>query len=402
MVRRREFCRFGVGCIAGLAGCVTSDAEPEPIDVSPGDWTHLRGNDRRTASNGGSSPPSLGGDRSATPQIPTDERNDFRGTADDDYAGLPTEVVGTRDAYYVGERSGRLWSVSTDDMTVRWKTTISSGFHGIALGQERLFAGTTDGSVRAIDVTGTTHERFDLPTDEATHVTVTDDVVLASTESTLFGLDPELTEVRWSTGVSDGLYYPATDGDIVVFNTDSKLHAFSPAGEQMWSTATNVLSGMPVLGADHVFLSVTDSDVTAFSRADGSVSWQHQIDGEFITQLAVADRLYYVVGTGNRDDPPVLTAVSHTGSVEWQTSINAAAPEPVSDAMSPVVSGGSVYVATESAVFRYDNDSGEQQEKDETVQNRYTQRGFPFVNGDQFGTLQTHFERGLFKIVVRS
>ena len=197
------------------------------------------------------------------------------------------------------------------------RIAVPEGWSGGVIGDDKLFIGTSEGEVRAIDfVGGWTEWQFTLQGEE------------------------QFRAVYGTPAVASGALY--------VSSYDGRLYAFSLDGQVRWIERLGIveppgdaLVGGPAVSDGVVLVGSSDGNVYALVAEDGSQLWQFNTNGKVWSTPAVSDGIAYF---GSLDHSVYAVGVQD-GSQQWRFSAGGAV------AASPVVHGGRVYVGAFDSVF---------------------------------------------------
>jgi outer membrane protein assembly factor BamB len=191
--------------------------------------------------------------------------------------------------------------------------------------------------------------------------------LLAGRESTITGLDPtpmyqqdaantgrnatdgpavRSLEERWTVTHDRPVISTPTvaDGEVYVTTYRGDIHAYDAAsGERVWETERTrtrvVLEGTaPAVVDDRLYLAAGNA-VLGLDRADGSVRWSTELDGNTQTAVTYRDGTIYIGTNGG-----TIHALAEDGTERWRLN-----PPEVSRVSAPVaVADGTVYATARS------------------------------------------------------
>lgn len=188
------------------------------------------------------------------------------------------------------------------------RTSTPQGWSGVALEDEKLYVGTQDRDIRALDAeTGLTVWEFDLrgevESDQAVYGTpaISDGIAyVGSYDGTLYALNlTDGNDVWVKQGVGDGgpiVGGPAVgDGLVVVGSSDGALYAFDAAdGSFLWTFHTgNSIWATPVVTDGRIFFGSMDHSVYALDL-DGQLIWEFSTAGAVTAEPLVKDGRVYI------------------------------------------------------------------------------------------------------------
>ncbi|MBM3934038.1 MAG: hypothetical protein FJ319_07020 [SAR202 cluster bacterium] len=202
-----------------------------------------------------------------------------------------------------------------------------SGWSGAVVQGDRVYIGTMDRDVRAIDVnSGDTVWKFPLRgTTElnravyGTPALVDNVLYFAVYDGLMYAVNTNGREV-WSTSVGGGHPFvgsPAVaDGKVLIGSNDHHLYALDAAsGSQVWRFKTgNMVWSSPVVDNGRVYIGSLDQKVYALRLSDGSKVWEFEAGGSVTSRPLVADGRVYVGSFGSK----FFALNADTGSQVWE------------------------------------------------------------------------------------
>lgn len=246
-------------------------------------------------------------------------------------------------------------------------TSTPQGWSGAALSDDKLYIGSQDRDVRALDIeTGEIVWTFDLRGDEESDRAVygtpaiSDGLVyVGGYDGILYALNLGDGQESWDKVVGEGA--PIVGGPVVgngmviVGSSDGNLYAFdADTGTQEWQFPTDKsIWSTPTIANGRVYVGSLDQKVYALNLSDGKFIWEFPTGGAITAQPLVIDGRVYVgsfnstfyaidAETGN----PVWEFV---GASNWYWS-------------GAVANGGMVFApSTDGNLYALDSTSGEPQ-----------------------------------------
>ena len=181
------------------------------------------------------------------------------------------------------------------------------GWSGIAIESDKLYVGTQDRDIRALDPeTGSTVWEFDLrgevEADQAVYGTpaISNGIAyVGSYDGTLYALDLDSGRDVWDKTVGDSdpiVGGPAVGGGIVVVgSSDGVLYAFDAAdGSFQWSFPTgNSIWATPAVEDGRIFFGSMDHRVYALDL-EGRLIWEFATGGAVTAEPLVKDGRVYI------------------------------------------------------------------------------------------------------------
>lgn len=184
---------------------------------------------------------------------------------------------------------------------------VPSGWPGAAVQGDRLYTGTMDRDVRAINtVNGDIVWKFPLRGEPeknraiyGTPALVDDTLYFGGYDGLLYAVGTDGREV-WSIKVGNGHPFvgsPAVaDGKVLIGSTDHHLYAFEAAtGKQIWKFETaNMVWSSPTVDKGIVYFGSLDHKVYALKISDGKKVWEFVANGAVASKpLVAAGRVYF-------------------------------------------------------------------------------------------------------------
>jgi outer membrane protein assembly factor BamB len=200
--------------------------------------------------------------------------------------GAPVVDQGT---IYFGAYDDNVYALNADDGTLRWTFKTNDPIvSSLALSGDILYAGSTDGSLYAIDTTVCTNScpptaarTFDTEDSIWASPLLAEDVVyVAAMNGRLYALNAETLEPlsEFSFKADAGLLTDPTladDETLLVGGIDNKLYALDPdTGAEKWSfEGGNWFWGRPQIDGDTIFIADLDGNIHALGLGDGNPMW---------------------------------------------------------------------------------------------------------------------------------
>lgn len=246
-------------------------------------------------------------------------------------------------AAHTGEHPGpgisgnpyRLWRYDTGS-DLRSTPAIANG---------SAYFGTSDGYLIALDLlTGLPRWRFDLggyPVSAAP--AVVDRTVYIGSGYAVFAIDEERGTERWRFPMSyAGESSPTVVGGVVyVASKEHNLYALdAETGERTWSYRTDgLLFGSPSLSEEHVLIGGDDGDIFAIDRETGIVRWKYTASSGVYSSIAILGETAFVT----LRDKSVIALEVDTGEPKWTY--------PIGGEASPAVSGNDLYIGSDDGAL---------------------------------------------------
>jgi outer membrane protein assembly factor BamB len=225
------------------------------------------------------------------------------------------------------------WSFATGD-AVR---------SGVAVADGRVFVGSFDNNVYALDAaTGTKEWEFATGGFVTSGITTDNgSVFVGSNDNNVYALDAATGTKEWefATGASVTSGIAVADGTVFAGSTDNNVYALDTAtGTKEWEFATggDATSGIAVAD-DTVFAGSTDNNVYALDAATGTKEWEFATGG-FVTSGITTDNGSVFVGS---NDNNVYALDAATGTKEWEFATGASVTSGIA------VAGGTVFVGSD-------------------------------------------------------
>lgn len=270
----------------------------------------------------------------------------------DSHAVVPVSASGG--VVYVGARDGWVYALDagTGDLLWRYETgalhesflpTVSGGV---------VYIGARDGWVYALDEgTGDLLWQYETGDTVSSAPVVSGEVVyIGSWDEHVYALDASTGSLRWRYDTRGKVSHSpvVSGGRVFVASGDGLLHALdADTGSPLWRN--NKLSGEIywITDSGSVVYATADDSVYAF-LPKGDLLWKYNAGRIVPVSPVVSGGVVYVVTAGH-----VLGLDGDTGTLLWQYQTGRVL-------VSPVVSGGVVYVATANGhVLGLDGDTGD-------------------------------------------
>jgi len=240
-------------------------------------------------------------------------------------SAIGTSVAVADDVAYVGDASGQLLAIDTQNGSNLWTWQNPSGgaIDGAptvdpALG--RVMVGTADGSVDAVSTSG--HLLWSTSIGGAVNAATFGggEIYVSSTDGSS-GAVAALTEATGAVTWSQSLTGPATAavsldtaaGLLIVGASDGTVTALSTAaGAPAWTfTAGGAVDASPAVSGASVYVGAADDTLYALSAATGEQRWTYVTGGPITASPAILNQEVFV-GAGDGS----VTGLSSSGSVD--------------------------------------------------------------------------------------
>jgi outer membrane protein assembly factor BamB len=253
---------------------------------------------------------------------------------------------------YFGTHTGKLISLNKDSGTVRWQTDLANaqGIYGSPLVvNDTVYVTSYGGRVFAVTTAGVL--KWTSPTPE--DVKLPDAIIsglafssgrlyYGSNDGKVYALDAATGAQVWTFATGDKIWAtPVIDNGVVyVGSFDNKLYALSAVdGRELWHfEASGVFIAAPVIAVDTVFVGSLDRNLYSLDKNTGAKKWQFTGEKWFwASPLLVGSNLY----AANTDGKVYVVDSASGGKV---TEFSLAAP--VAAGLAAV--NGQVIVAAET------------------------------------------------------
>ncbi len=202
------------------------------------------------------------------------------------------------------------------------------GWSGAAVLGDRVFVGTMNGDIRALDkATGETEWTFAIVEDsDKTHVVYGspiisgDAIYFAAYNGRLYSLSTATGNTNWEATVGTGDYIVggvAVDSDTVyVGSNDSYMYAFDITdGSQKWRFKTERgIWATPVVADGRLYFGSLDHNFYALNTSDGTEIWKAAADGAVTAKPVVQDGRVYIGSFASE----FLALDASSGSEVWR------------------------------------------------------------------------------------
>ncbi|MCD6328048.1 PQQ-binding-like beta-propeller repeat protein [bacterium] len=252
-----------------------------------------------------------------------------------------TDIIVAEDRAYFGCEGGFLYCVSTDGKMLWSFETRGTRVGAPAIAGERLFFGSEDNNLYALNpITGQQVFRFDAKSEITTTPCIADGrVFFSSRQGDIFALKSDFGKELWvyedDSGNSSS---PVTDGVDVYVGTDSgKLLAIdAKTGGLKWSyDAGNAIRSAPVISGDRVFFACWDGGLFGLLKSAPHQTFVTQLDG-FIKSTPAVSGAWIIAATMNG---LVYAIDAASGEILWSNKC-----ADVLEASPIVASDGRIYI----------------------------------------------------------
>jgi outer membrane protein assembly factor BamB len=270
------------------------------------------------------------------------------------------------EAVFVGSLGGDLYRLRAGDGAVQWRSKLGATSAGPLLASRRLFVGTDDGAMVAVDPDyGTPRWRF---TSKGAilqpAVVVGDMLIFANDADHVYALDADSGKWRWQYEretpeefTMRGHAGVAVDGDRVIAGfADGHLVALTAqAGEVVWvrslagaSTAFVDVDSTPAVAGGALYAASTSGGLYALDPSDGTEKWRVDVKGAGPVTVD-GPRLYFAAADEG------LFALDRSGHVLWRQGIRRGG-----DPARPIIDGEYLYLSlADRGLHVVDKRSGE-------------------------------------------
>ncbi len=256
---------------------------------------------------------------------------------------------------YFGTTTGKLISLNRDTGTVRWQNDDlenAQGIYGTPLVVgDTVYVTTYGGRVHAVNTNGVlkwsspTVEQVKLPDAVISGLAYSDGrLYYGSTDGKVHALNAETGAPAWDFATGDKIWAtPVVDNGVVyVGSFDNKFYALSADdGDELWSFgADGVFSAAAIISGNNVIVGSLDRNIYALDKTTGTEKWRFTGQKWFWAGPLLSGDHIYAPNT----DGKVYVLDSATGSKVSEFTLVS------STASNPAVAGDQVVVATESGV----------------------------------------------------
>ena len=274
--------------------------------------------------------------------------------AGDYIRGQPT-VAG--DTLYVGADDNNLHALQTDSGEAVWQyATADNVTSAVAFDDERVYFGSWDGAVYAVDRDGQLRWQYDTGGWVSAAPVLHGDVLLvASQDHSLYALQAEDGALLWRFATYGRIESaPVVTGKLVLFgSSDGYVQALDvDSGERQWYFyAGDAIVGSPASADGMVYAGTLGRQLYALDAATGRVRWRVTVEGAVQAAPVVAGGTVFVGDSAGQ----LYALQAADGSRVWQQSLD----ERVRS--SPAVWREWVFVGTESGnLYAFAQHSGKQ------------------------------------------
>ncbi|GAB3982532.1 hypothetical protein GCM10028806_54420 [Spirosoma terrae] len=177
---------------------------------------------------------------------------------------------------------------------------------------------------------------------------------VASTDGTLYALDPNSGAINWkfSTGGTLNSNPVVANGRLLFGSNDGNLYALDPAkGTKLWSfpAGASFASSSPVVDGNTVYIGNTNGNVYAINATTGAQQWSFPTKAQILSSPSIANGVVYVGSYDNN----VYAIEASTGKQKWAYTTKGEVRS------SPTVSNGIVYIGSgDKAIYALDAQTG--------------------------------------------
>lgn len=284
-------------------------------------------------------------------------RSAYRGPAEDSLmwtyetggriTGQP--VVDDAGRIYVGSHDGHLYALDSAG-TLRWRKDLGGQVYATPHVDARgnVYAGSDGDAMWSFDARG--EVRWRLPTDgdaDTGVVEAPDGTLLFAAGQELWAVDAD-GAVQWKFRSPAKIYStPAVDDDGTVYvgSQDDHLYALAPDGRPRWSYRTRGDNdSSPVIGDDGtIYFGSDDQHVYALTR-DGRLRWSERVDGYVRGPVGLGLDGSVIAGVfGPR--PRIVSLDAATGELRWFFPVTVADSAEIGVLSGPTIDrDGGIYV----------------------------------------------------------
>jgi eukaryotic-like serine/threonine-protein kinase len=235
-----------------------------------------------------------------------------------DLEGIYGAPIVDGEVIYFGAYDDNVYALDAEDGTLRWAFKTNDPIvSSLVLSRDILYAGSTDGSLYAIDTTVCTNScpptaarTFETGSSIWASPLLAGDVIyVAAMNGRAYALDAETLDERtdFSFETNAGLLMDptlASNDTLLLGGIDNKLYALDPgSGAENWSfEGGNWFWGRPLIDGETVYVADLDGNVHALNLDDGNPLWSDPFKTEAAVRsapLLAGDVLVVVDRDGN-------------------------------------------------------------------------------------------------------
>jgi eukaryotic-like serine/threonine-protein kinase len=221
---------------------------------------------------------------------------------------------------YLALRSGQVVALSLEDGRESWRTDVAP-LHGVAAGEDRVFA-VADGQVVSLDGrTGEVAWRVDLATAAVAPTWRSGWLIAGTSGGDVVALRASDGVEVWRRSLGAALRHPVSiDGDrAYAALSDGSLAAMDvTTGQVQWHIQLPDLPGPVLALGDRVYVGSDDKFFYALDAADGRRRWRWRTGGDVIGLPALDEHRVYFVSLDN-----VARALdARSGVQQWRRALD--------------------------------------------------------------------------------
>jgi len=281
----------------------------------------------------------------------------------------------TVEAVFIGAYTGKVYAITQygDDVWDEPFETGGSIVGGVAVANDTLFVGSSDGKLYAVDVsTGRAKRGFDpYPTgDKIVSTPVVQDgvVYFGSLDQKFYAIDADTGELKWDkpfkTGGGIGSKPLVVNGVVYFGSFDSKFYAVNAeTGTQEWvfSEAGNWFWSEALYHDGIIYACSLDHNVYAIDADGGELASEWHTNpfptvGKIRSSPTIVGDVLVVASEVDKEKAKVYGIDLENGEEKWQHELKSSILAPLSAA------GGKVYVNSrrDNTVYAFDGETGRQ------------------------------------------
>lgn len=263
---------------------------------------------------------------------------------------LTTPAI-TKNAIYVGDEGGALYSVDRNGGASRWRWTDGDQVATPTVDKNTLYVSTGDTIVTAFDATDGTvlwrHTPQTFRPDVAAPIVLENSIYAGSKDGSVYAFDKATGDVRWQFETDNHFWGPiATDGRrIYCGNTAGNVYALAvDTGDLIWQSKLHWITGGITLVDETVYAMDYSGRLGAYDLATGDEKWTSESDDGIVWSAPAATGDIIVYGeqdkTFDSAGYQVYAVDAVDGSRRWTQSFD----NPIQSSL--VIAGDTTLFAT--------------------------------------------------------